>query len=368
MRITGITWNYQSADSTGMIYFHGGNGLSFRLDHNTFQSAPNYGRYLWDNVPCVAPGCVIDHNTITNVAALVAAQLPSDGGDNFAGLTEWQQAMKFDDGSEVYFEDNSFTFNNFFNNDMMDCSNGGRYVFRNNTVKGNLIFNHGYDSVAESCLEMTAYQNTIDGAGKAQAAVLYRGGTGVVYSNILKNAVQKNFLVTNYRSNNSGQSNIHNPFCGGSNPIDGNISNGWPCYQQIGRGSSSSTPGLALFPLYEWDNCKTNLGCTGTSDQVTIDVYNNQGGSVDHTFQDIVQNRDFYDSVASFKGDSGIGVGLVGDRPGTCTALVAYWATDTSTLYQCSSKNTWTTYYTPYTYPHPLVSQSPPKGLKVQAH
>ena len=49
-----------------------------------------------------------------------------------------------------------------------------------------------------------------------------------------------------------------------------------------------------------------------------------------------------------------------GNHRKTCTPLVAYWATDTSTLYQCSSPNIWTAYYTPYVYPHPLVSGTPP--------
>ena len=46
-------------------------------------------------------------------------------------------------------------------------------------------------------------------------------------------------------------------------------------------------------------------------------------------------------------------VGLLADRPATCTTGVGYWATDTETLYTATSTNTWGTYYTPYTYPHP---------------
>ena len=83
-------------------------------------------------------------------------------------------------------------------------------------------------------------------------------------------------------------------------------------------------------------------------------MYNNQGGSVDYTKADIVQNRDFYDSVGSFDGASGIGIGSSANRPSTCTTDVAYWGTDTSTLYQCNHTNSWTVYYQPYTYPHPL--------------
>ena len=61
------------------------------------------------------------------------------------GITQWSGAMAVDDGSEVYFEDDTFAFDNYFTNDMLDCINGARYVFRHNTVTGNLIFNHGYD-------------------------------------------------------------------------------------------------------------------------------------------------------------------------------------------------------------------------------
>ena len=64
---------------------------------------------------------------------------------------------------------------------------------------------------------------------------------------------------------------------------------------------------------------------------------------------------------------------------GTCTTGTAMWVASTAsalsvganatgtaatnqaviqaaTLYKCTSTNTWTAYYTPYTYPHPLIS------------
>jgi hypothetical protein len=84
----------------------------------------------------------------------------------------------------------------------------------------------------------------------------------------------------------------------------------------------------------------------------------------------VAANRDFFTESANqgaqtnttspFNGSSGVGHGTLANRPTTCTLNVAYWATDQNTLYQCSSTNTWTAYYTPYAYPHPLTTGDPP--------
>lgn len=91
----------------------------------------------------------------------------------------------------------------------------------------------------------------------------------------------------------------------------------------------------------------------------------------------IVANRDFYQESSNqgaqtsptspFDGTSGTGHGTLANRPATCTPNVGYWATDQGTwnhsgkgeqgqLFVCSSTNTWTLYYQPYSYPHPLES------------
>jgi len=80
----------------------------------------------------------------------------------------------------------------------------------------------------------------------------------------------------------------------------------------------------------------------------------------------IQENRDFYNQKTPFDGTAGVGVGKLAERPKTCTPGVAYWATDqgdwNSThdgsdgqLYVCTQRDTWSFYYKPYTYPHPLV-------------
>jgi hypothetical protein len=88
----------------------------------------------------------------------------------------------------------------------------------------------------------------------------------------------------------------------------------------------------------------------------------------------ILPNRDYYAEVSTsaqssatspFNGTTGTGFGILANRPTTCVAGVAYWATDQGNwnqsggeqgeLYICTATNTWTMSYEPFTYPHPLT-------------
>lgn len=92
----------------------------------------------------------------------------------------------------------------------------------------------------------------------------------------------------------------------------------------------------------------------------------------------VIQNRDFYNenvnqatqsnATTPFDGTTtiGMGHGTLARRPTTCTTGVGYFATDQGSwntsgngfgsglFYACTSTNTWTLSYTPYSYPHPL--------------
>jgi hypothetical protein len=110
------------------------------------------------------------------------------------------------------------------------------------------------------------------------------------------------------------------------------------------------------FPNYEWGN-------TGSQAPAEPMLATNAPSAVK-------ANRDYFDYTPSFNGSSGVGTGALSARPSSCTAGVGYWATDTSTLYQCSNSGGWTPYYTPFTYPYPTTGSTtgtPAPPTNVQA-
>lgn len=373
-RLTGFDWQYESADSGGLLVFTQSTGYSVRIDNSTaepYASSPGYGRFLSFSVPCISPGCVVDHNAITDLGVIVEAAIP---GEALPGNTVWQQAMPFETVNAVYFENNTMNYPTFATHQVdIDCDDGGAYVFRYNTVYQNAIANHGYDSVYNGCRMENVYQNTINPNGVSNWGIQYRGGAGVDYNNVFSsNATGQNIGLTTYRMVYPAQDIIsqNQPVCGYSNSKDGNGTDGYLCYEQTGAGSGANG-GLVAYPLYEWDNCKVSSGCSaGSSSQVTYQVYTICSScATDYTTQNIAQNRDFYGwqgTGCSGSQSKGVCVGLSSARASTCTSGVGYWATDTNTLYQCGPSNTWTAYYQPYTYPHPLDNSSPfpPTGLQ----
>ena len=104
---------------------------------------------------------------------------------------------------------------------------------------------------------------------------------------------------------------------------------------------------------------------------VSMDDYNENTSTTNNPLE-VVENTEFFQDAGSFNGSAGVGCGTLASMPATCTTGVGYWATNQSctdmtgmvganpstpisgTLYKCTATNTWTSYYTPYTYPHPL--------------
>ncbi len=189
---------------------------------------------------------------------------------------------------------------------------------------------------------------------------------GVNYT-LASNAAATSLTLT---SSAGVQSNV--PFVFKSDWDSNTDSTGYPCLDQVGRGAGdllasdfptkvNSTlgsiiawPRQALEPVYEWLN-------TGTVGSSWVSVFRSPASSAN-----IVANRDYYVghgntncNAGAGSCTAGVGNGVLASIPANCTAGVAYWATDTNGLYKCASANTWTWYYSPFTYPHPNVGTLP---------
>jgi hypothetical protein len=185
---------------------------------------------------------------------------------------------------------------------------------------------------------------------------------------------------------------------------------GYPCWHQPGRSALGT-----LSPMYGFNNYFSDNGSIINGGRNNGEVYSvNRSVCTDgvlnvgaapctpvYVSQHLQQEREWYSALdlknqngsqgtPTFDGTKGVGMGPLANRPSTCTPTtstlaadsgkggVGYWAVDQGSwnsgsmtyqiggsgtsysqgvLYTCDSTNHWSVNYTPYNYPHPLVSQ-----------
>ncbi|MCK4251861.1 T9SS type A sorting domain-containing protein [candidate division WOR-3 bacterium] len=368
-----------------------------RIDHNTFKNSS--GQAIWNN----GMRGVIDNNMFIGID--YPLRHPSCYGHGDHWWDNWDGIIYGAADNNMYLEDNTFTG---VGDCIMDCQYANRYVLRYNTVTMDdeaypLLDMHGNqgEGYMYACFGGEVYGNDIT---MARGQILdQRGGKAVVFYNNINGTCggikireeyadslnpstnpQPQHVSDSYNWNN--RVNYTGSAFVGYEPIgpSGTATNGGNNYLE--DSSANFAPGYGSPSRYGLEI----IGGTGagqsrliinvTSIRLTVALNwdtNPDATSQYHIIADcceaIAEDSEFFNFVSSgFDGTTGVGCGTYASRPLTCTKGVGYWATDQScsdltgmvganpafpisgTLYKCTAINTWTPYYTPFTYPHPL--------------
>ena len=375
-RMTGFTFNGGTNGAknwTSIVAFYG-NSSQLRIDHNKFIPTRVRGMEVTGNMRGV-----IDHNYWQLDRGWFSQGLdihhPSWGDVGDFGDDSWAQPANFGSANFMFVEDNQFvaTGGHVY---ATDGWMGQRTVFRRNTYVNSTWADHGTETSGRwrSARASEIYQNTFivntDGGsdwslGSFPSAIGTRGGSHIVFENNTQHSgggsFQTVFDMQYYRSWNFSNTYPTWNYCDGKNVWDKNGSD-QRCIDQPGAGpgtllsgfdpSPVGWPNQSLEPIYIFNNLRAGSLASGWANS---------------NAKNIVDNRDYYNEETAFTGARGVGRGPLSSRPSSCTAGVAYWATDQGEwdsghsgpdgqLYKCVSNNTWSLYYTPYVYPHPLVS------------
>lgn len=372
--ISGFSFMTSNSDVTAIIV----RGTGWRIYQNRFYSTSESinGVFVLATGAdtTISPEGVVHNNVVTNGKIVVF------GGGNFTNESlHWADPSTLGTANSVYIEDNIFNMTWNGGSNCVDANLAGRYVFRYNSVVQAYAMAHSLQGEGiRGTREWEIYGNTFNSFGNASYAAMYmRGGTGMLFLNDTTSSVDYNFsiLFDNVRDTTAiGVGKL----CDGNSIWDENSAgkSGWLCRDQIGAGKDAAqwydynTPGPSQThsPVYIWGIYKNGLS---------------QSPYVASTSSTHIENdRDYYTHKATFNGTSGVGCGTLAARPPTCTTGVGYWATNQSctnirsmigkkpstpivgTLYKCVAPNTWTAYYTPYTYPHPLSNPQPPEAIQ----
>lgn len=418
-RMAGITFNEGTGGSqvkyNGLVSINGST-TNIRVDHSHFNTASSQASMLqWQGC---AYG-VVDHSIFDGAGVSNAVRAYNSGscnGDSLGvGDQAWTQPTGFGGANFLFMENN--VFNSGASN---DCTKAGRFVARFNTYNSTspapTTQTHptGGAGRERGCRAEEVYKNSFlpVSANYINAAIWISSGGAIIWGNTTTSSSAgggtgyHNFIeLLSMRQNNSTYPQGAPPtgwgYCGTSSGLSGDGSNwdgsqgatGYPCLDQPGSG-----PGDLLTGGFTSDGSGSNnvtnsaTGCTSSSSC----AYPRQARDPIYEFMDsyapvpsnpsvllanaavsgaLTNNVDYYlwcnassqSGCTSFTGATGTGSGTLASRPATCTTGVAYWATDQGSwnqsgsggqgeLFKCTATNTWTLYYTPYTYPHPLTN------------
>jgi hypothetical protein len=319
-----------------------GESKTWRIDNIYFDhpSGHTSGRVIW--VQATGGGTayttgVIDHCTFLHPTAI---QVHVRGNSSAGGNETWIRNSPLGNSDAVYIEDCTFTLETFNPSYMTTDCEGANYVFRYNKITNGYLGMH--DAIVNGyrgCRKWEIYENDFtDTDGNTYWGIDARGGIGVAFNNRFQWTGTSNvaFNLDTYRvtqrggppwdalcGNTSGKAILNTATnyaqtCSsetGCIEIDGTAGapGGYPCRDQAGWNGNSTRTSL---PILYWNNKYCNsYPCTPTTPYTSINV---AARSAFHT----VKDRDFCINASTM--------------PSACNGV--------------------TTTYSPYPYPHPLVS------------
>jgi hypothetical protein len=400
-RITGLTIQGGSAKlpKYGIVQI-AGVSQNVRVDHSHFNNTTYSPAETSIMVRVQGQNLgVMDHNVVDlggNTSDANGFQAFNSIGDTIGnGDGTWASPTAWGTAAFLFMENNQF--NGGYPN---DCNDAGTFVMRYNTFNGvtTSVQTHGTKSPAgpeRGCRAYEFYHNYITGPGgssQGDAAGGSKGGPSLFWGNTLAAGYYRLWAgATDRNSGDETETNTPNGwgYCGtlisgtGSN-WDGNqsLAPGYPCLDGLGRGQTQQALNGQNFP----GRLNSATGTIAWPHQLLEPVYlfmnTIQNNATEINLRDSVTalNRDVYVDNSAFVGATGTGYGVLSSRPLVCAPGlggtydasptgsygVAYFATDANggngELYVCSSLNTWTPIYEPYTYPHPLVSGTSSSG------
>lgn len=276
--------------------------------------------------------------------------LRSMGSDT---TTEWANAAynQFSYGSRdnLYFEDNIIRYSSAYsssdhNAGWIESGQGGRLVVRFN--KWDLTNLVGGPSYPQELWDIHGFQNFYGTSD---------GQTGTMVAEYYDNTITTLWHIYRWFNLRGGWGIFFdNTLIGPDKPI-GNVDqyNGG-CRGQIAPIPSNYNP--LVNNTYAFHNL-----ANGSEVPMTAGSANACG---------VTENINWWNYAANFNGTVGVGRGQKSSMPTTCSTGVGFWVTDEGSwdtelppgtsgdFYKCTAKNTWSLYYAPYTYPHPLRTNS----------
>jgi hypothetical protein len=248
-RVTAFTIRrvLEEEDTDTFFILVSGPPKSYRVDHMKFVGSdfntPDSAVFVSGDVYGV-----IDHCELYGGAA----RMGQYGSDD----ESWKRPLAYGTAGAVYFEDNTFD-SDYEGLEIygvgVDAGYGARYVFRYNTVRGGYAGNHGAHG-SRGTFSMEIYANEFIHSPMSWTPILSRGGTAVIYDNVLTGDFPDFINLYYDRSCRAGSQGL----CDGTNPLDGNEeSSGYPCLDQIGRATDASEGAVhpqMPAPVYEWNN------------------------------------------------------------------------------------------------------------------